>query len=86
MTIVPPLTREQCQLIVNRYEQHARAMNQAFARLQEAETAHPIEQLPGYIADLRSAYQLAEQEAAASQLLALLALRQLDLTKGAKLL
>lgn len=87
MTIVPPLTREQCQLIVDRYEHHARAMKQAFERYQEAgEAGAPPELFPGYINGLRSAYQLAEQEAAAAQLLALMALRQLDLSKGAKLL
>jgi hypothetical protein len=93
MNIIPPLTPEQCQLIVDRSVQLTERAVTARARYRVAEAdinsifTVPVDaqQQAAALAGMLSAAQWAEQEAAAGQLLALLALHQLDLTKGAKL-
>jgi len=89
MTIIPPLTREQCQLIVEHYESRAADAGAARQRYIWARDREPIlsaESHQAWLVGMESAALFAEQQAAVAQLLALQALHQLDLTKGAKLL
>lgn len=84
MTIVPPLTREQCETIVAHYEYCATEALAARERYFQATRAEPLLSADAHRAHLvsvESAALFAEQQAAIAQLLALQALDRLDVIK-----
>lgn len=84
MTIVPPLTREQCKVIVEHYEYCAAEVIAARERHFQAMRAKPLLSADAHRAHLvsvESAALFAEQQAAIAQLLALQALDRLDIIK-----
>lgn len=76
MTTVPPLTRQQCEIIVARYERRVLDAESARQRYIQATTAAPLlsaEAHQAHLVGMESAALFAEEEAACAQLLARLA-------------
>lgn len=77
MNIVPPLTREQCQLIVEHYENRVVDALRARERYIQATQADPVLSPRSYLVGMESCALHAEEQAAIAQLHALQAIERL---------